>query len=103
VADPRAGAEPDVHGHEPAAAVAQRLDAAVDHDDADAVAGRRVECPALVLWGGAGFVGRAYDVLEVWRGYAADVRGRALPGGHFLAEEAPEDTLAALREFLGRG
>ncbi|QWZ09659.1 alpha/beta hydrolase [Nocardioides panacis] len=75
----------------------------LEHDEADAAAGLRVECPALVLWGGEGFVGRAYDVLEVWRGYAADVRGQALPGGHFLAEEAPEDTLAALREFLGRG
>jgi haloacetate dehalogenase len=75
----------------------------LEHDEADAAAGRRVECPALVLWGGEGFVGRTYDVLEVWRGYAADVRGQALPGGHFLAEEAPGDTLAALREFLGRG
>ncbi len=59
-----------------------------------------MQCPALVLWGGEGFVGRAYDVLEVWRGYAADVRGQALAGGHFLAEESPEPTLAALRDFL---
>ncbi len=72
----------------------------LEHDEEDAAAGRRVQCPALVLWGGEGFVGRAYDVLEVWRGYAADVRGQALAGGHFLAEESPEPTLAALRDFL---
>ena len=66
----------------------------------DADAGRRVHCPALVLWGTEGFVGQAYDVLGVWKRYAADVRGQALGGGHFLAEERPDDTLAALQEFL---
>ena len=45
--------------------------------------------PLLALWGRDGFVGRRYDVLEVWRGYADDVRGAAVPGGHFLPEEAP--------------
>ncbi|GAA5146849.1 alpha/beta hydrolase [Nocardioides marinquilinus] len=72
-------------------------------DDADFAAGRRVACPLLVLWGAAGLVGRAYDPLEVWRGYAADpelVTGEAVEGGHFLPEEAPEATLAALRAFL---
>jgi haloacetate dehalogenase len=72
----------------------------LEHDEADAVAGRRVECPALVLWGAEGFVGRAYDVLEVWRAYATDVRGQVLGGGHFLAEEEPGATLTALRDFL---
>ena len=39
-------------------------------------------------------------MLAVWREYATDVRGHALDGGHFLAEEAPDATLAALLEFL---
>ncbi len=43
----------------------------------------------------------AYDVVEVWRGYADQVRGHQVGGGHFLPEEAPRETLAALREFLG--
>lgn len=72
----------------------------LEHDEVDAAAGRRVGCPVLVLWGEGGFVGRHYDVLAVWRAYAADVRGRPVPGGHFLPEEAPEPTLAALGEFL---
>ncbi len=72
-------------------------------DEADFAAGRRVSCPLLVLWGDAGFVGLAYDPLAVWREYAERpdlVSGRPVPGGHFLPEEAPAETLAALRAFL---
>jgi len=72
----------------------------LEHDEVDAVACRRVECPARVLWGAEGFGGRAYDLREVWRAYATDVRGQALGGGHFLAEEEPGATLTALRDFL---
>jgi haloacetate dehalogenase len=39
-------------------------------------------------------------VLGVWREWADDVRGRSLDCGHFLAEEAPEETFAALRAFF---
>ena len=73
----------------------------LEHDEVDAAAGRRIEAPLLLLWGAGGFVGSNYDVLDIWRGYAVDVRGRALPGGHFLPEEQAEATTAALLEFLG--
>jgi len=39
-------------------------------------------------------------VLETWRERADDVRGRAVPGAHFPAEEAPRETLAELLPFL---
>ena len=68
------------------------------HDEADR--NRRVESPLLALWGERGVVERLYDVLEVWREYASDVRGRALPAGHFLAEERPEETAEELASFL---
>jgi haloacetate dehalogenase len=71
----------------------------LEHDDADA--GRRVRCPLLVLWGAAGRIGRLYDVLGTWRERGEDVRGRAVPGGHFPAEESPEETTAELLAFLG--
>ena len=71
----------------------------LEHDRADA--GRLLEPPVLVLYGGRGFVGGHYDVDAVWRGYAADVRTEAVDCGHFLPEEAPDATLAALRRFLG--
>jgi haloacetate dehalogenase len=79
-----------------------RAGATVDlaHDAADQH--RRIACPLLVLWSRSG-IGSAYDVLEVWRQQAADVRGRALDCGHFLAEERPEEVVAELRNFLESG
>jgi haloacetate dehalogenase len=70
----------------------------LDHDEADR--GRKVGCPLLALWAGKGVVERLYDVLEVWREYATDVRGRALPSGHFLCEESPEEVAQELVSFL---
>lgn len=77
-----------------------RAAATVDlaHDEADL--GRKIACPLLALWGGKGFIARQYDVLAVWRQRAEDVRGRGLPCGHFLPEEAPEETYAELRAFF---
>jgi haloacetate dehalogenase len=71
-----------------------------EHDEADVAAGRRIECPLLVLWAGREELGRWFDVLETWRRWADDVRGRALDCGHFLAEERPEEVAAELRVFL---
>jgi haloacetate dehalogenase len=70
----------------------------LDHDEADM--DRKVECPLLALWGEKGLMERHFDVLATWRERASDVRGRKLRCGHFLAEEAPEDTLAELIGFF---
>jgi haloacetate dehalogenase len=70
----------------------------LDHDETDM--DRKVQCPLLALWGEKGLMERYYDVLATWRERASDVRGRKLRCGHFLAEEAPEDTLAELVGFL---
>ena len=61
---------------------------------------RRITCPLLALWGTTGSVARL-DVLSVWREWAVDVRGSAIESGHHIPEDAPEATIAALREFLG--
>ena len=62
---------------------------------------RKVEAPLLVLlWGAGGLMERNYDVLETWRERATDVKGTALECGHFLPEEAPDDTWAELRKFF---
>jgi haloacetate dehalogenase len=71
------------------------------HDAKDREAGRRLACPVLALWGRQGFLEGHYDVLEVWGGWAEEVRGRALECGHYLPEEAPEETYAELRAFFG--
>lgn len=70
----------------------------LEHDRADQ--DRKLACPLLALWGAKGVVGRTYDVLAVWRERAEDVRGGPLPTGHYLAEEDPQATLAALLDFL---
>ncbi len=77
-----------------------RAAAAIDleHDAADADS--RIECPVLALWGDEGVVNRLFKPLDDWRSVASDVRGRALRSGHFLAEEAPEDTLQELLSFF---
>lgn len=75
----------------------------LEHDDTTYADGGRLTCPTLVLWGADGLVGARYEVLDVWRQYAARddlVTGGPVPGGHFLPEEAPEETVAALLPFL---
>ena len=72
----------------------------LEHDRADHDAGRRLACPTLVLWGAQGFVGRAYEPLEVWREWADDVRGHALDAGHFLPEEVPDEVVDEVLAFL---
>lgn len=69
-------------------------------DDADAEAGRRVTQPLLAVWGAHGRMGRMFDVLTAWHAAAVDARGHAVDAGHFVAEEAPAETLAAIEEFL---
>jgi haloacetate dehalogenase len=72
-----------------------------DMDQEDFAAGRRIGCPALILWGATGTVGRHFDPAEIWSGYAADIRGaKALPCGHYLADEVPQETYAELRAFF---
>jgi len=39
-------------------------------------------------------------VLAVWRDWADDVRGRGLDCGHFLPEEAPDETYRELHTFF---
>ena len=61
---------------------------------------RKIACPLLALWGRRGRINEWYDVLAVWRDWADDVRGAAVDSGHFLAEEAPDETYKALRDFF---
>jgi haloacetate dehalogenase len=73
----------------------------LDHDELSYAAGDRVTCPLLVMWGTEGFVGRQYDVAKVWGAYATDISTSAITGsGHYLAEEQPAATAAALTQFL---
>ncbi|WP_213880458.1 alpha/beta hydrolase [Pseudomonas sp. dw_358] len=79
-----------------------RASAAIDleHDRADLAARRHLDLPLLVLWGRDGTVGRCFEPLKEWQQVASDVRGQALPCGHYVAEEAPERLLEHALAFL---
>jgi haloacetate dehalogenase len=75
----------------------------LDMDTKDFEAGRKIECPVLLLWGATGGVGRNHNPgpAEIWKSYAKNiVAAKAMPSGHYLSEEAPAETTAALREFF---
>jgi haloacetate dehalogenase len=76
----------------------------LDMDTKDFEAGRKIACPVLLLWGATGGVGRHHDAMAVWPRYASDIRaGKALPCGHYLSDEAPEETYRELRDFFADG
>jgi haloacetate dehalogenase len=76
----------------------------LDMDEADVQAGRKIDCPLLLLWGATGGVGRNQKSMEIWPRYASDIRaGKALPSGHYVQEEAPEETYTELRAFFRDG
>jgi haloacetate dehalogenase len=79
-----------------------RAGATIDRrlDEADLAAGRRIACPTFVPWG-SDYLGRgSARPLDVWRTWCSDPAGAEIKSGHFLAEENPQDLLAALVPFL---
>jgi haloacetate dehalogenase len=72
------------------------LDFEQDNADQD----RKIEVPLLVLWGAESNSGRRWDFLSIWQERAANVQGKALQCGHFLAEEQPEELAKELLAFL---
>jgi haloacetate dehalogenase len=75
----------------------------LEMDTKDFEAGRKIECPVLLLWGATGGVGRNHKPgpAEIWRNYAANIVGaKALPCGHYLSEEVPKETAETLRAFF---
>jgi len=69
----------------------------LDHDAADL--NRKISCPVLVLWAEQGAMQPLFDVLDTWRERALNLTG-AIPGGHYLPEEAPQALLERLTAFL---
>lgn len=81
-----------------------RASAGIDlaHDRESRAQGQRIACDTLVLWGERGLVGKRFQPLELWKAQCAGrVTGSALPAGHFIPEELPGPTAAALRAFFG--
>jgi haloacetate dehalogenase len=79
-----------------------RASASIDleHERADIAAGRKIGCEMLALWGANGIIGKLFDPLAEWGVLASRVRGHALPCGHYIPEEAPEQLLKEILAFL---
>jgi haloacetate dehalogenase len=73
----------------------------LEHDAQDITGTLKLGQPLRVLWGEHGVVGKCFDVLALWRERAADVAGKSLPCGHYIAEEAPELLLPEAFDFFG--
>ncbi len=82
-----------------------RAGAGIDlaNDRTDVSAGRKIDCPTLILWGARSVVGKLFQPLETWRDLVASPMGEAIDCGHFLPEEQPAETLRALRAFFNLG
>ncbi len=72
----------------------------LEHDREDLAAGRKLQAPTLVLWGEQGIVHRCFEPLKEWQKVSVNVQGHTLPCGHYIAEEAPQELLAAALPFL---
>jgi haloacetate dehalogenase len=65
---------------------------------------RKVTCPLLVIWGARSHTGSVHgDILQIWRAFGEDVGGGPVNCGHYVPEEAPEQTYSwFMRFFAGR-
>ncbi|MEO0370389.1 MAG: alpha/beta hydrolase [Pseudomonadota bacterium] len=77
-----------------------RATLAYDFDDDTGDLDTRITCPALVLYGADGAMGRMYDMQAAWAEKCTDMTVRGLPGGHFFPDTHPKVTLEALQAFF---
>jgi haloacetate dehalogenase len=61
---------------------------------------KKIACPVQALWGETSHVERHFKPMEAWGRWADDLRGKALPSGHYPAEQCPEETYDELYRFL---
>jgi haloacetate dehalogenase len=70
-------------------------------DEADRAAGRRVECPTLMLWSTLDDMEEVYgDPVAVWKPWCRQVTGRGIESTHHIAENAAADLVDCLTDFL---
>jgi haloacetate dehalogenase len=73
----------------------------LDHDRESRGAGQKIQCPKLSIIGARGVVHRLFDSKALWQAQCEQpVQHLVLLTGHFVPEEAPEETARALLEFF---
>jgi len=69
----------------------------LEHDEVDK--SKKISCPVFILWSATGMWAK-YDILNLWKSRADNVKGKALHCGHFLQEEDPIAVAEELMAFL---
>ena len=73
----------------------------LEHDRTSRERGDKVGCDMLVLWGARGVIQTLFEPLALWRAQCSRrVQGRALPCGHFIPEERPDDVAEEIAAFF---
>jgi haloacetate dehalogenase len=76
------------------------LDLAMDTAD---YGSRKIACPVLAIWGSNSHCGRHFEPLSAWSDWADDLRGLAVPTGHYPAEHRPDLIYPAFWSFFTGG
>ena len=71
------------------------VDDQLDHDQ-----GRRIECPALLVWGTEGSLADVTDPGAQWQPWCSELHTRAVASGHYVLEDNPTALLEAALPFL---
>ncbi|KAL4731435.1 hypothetical protein ACLX1H_000401 [Fusarium chlamydosporum] len=82
-----------------------RASATLDLDEAreDLKNGRKIKSPLRVIWGKHGVIEKGYDAVKEWKEVTDDgvlVEGHSVDSGHYIPEQAPDDVVASIKEFL---
>ncbi len=71
-------------------------------DTKDFEAGRKLTMPTLAIWGARSHTGTVWgDLVPIWEQYAEEVTGGPIDCGHYVPEEAPDETCAWFIRFFG--
>ena len=71
------------------------------HDRADREQGKKLQTPLKVLWGEHGLVNKCFQPLEDWKKVSSsEVSGRAVPCGHYIPEELPQEVITEACNFF---
>lgn len=76
------------------------LDEDLACDRADRLAGRKLDCPVLMIWPNVEAAAGKPLPVEVWKRWADNVVGATTTGDHLQPEDRPAEVLAALMPFL---
>ena len=73
------------------------IDFAMDSAD---LGKKTIACPVLAIWGSNSHCGRHFRPLEDWAPWAPNLRGFAIPTGHYPAEHRPDLVYPAFWDFF---